>query len=91
MYFAHQAFLDSGETGWFLGFPSAAAWQVYGVWFAGVVLVAAYSAGFRRYILSEDDERRFEELLRESGETRNWETAPQEFAKAKIRYRRALG
>lgn len=66
MYFQHQAFLETGVTGWFLGFPTATAWQVYGIWFAGVVLVAIYSAGFRRYILSEDDERRFEELLKES-------------------------
>ncbi len=66
MYFQHQAFLETGDTGWFLGFPTATAWQVYGVWFAGVVMIAIYSAGFRRYILSEEDERRFEELLRES-------------------------
>lgn len=65
MYFQHQAFLETGVTGWFLGFPTATAWQVYGIWFAGIVLIAIYSAGFRRYILSEDDERRFEELLRE--------------------------
>jgi len=65
MYFGHQAFLATGETGWFLGFPAATAWQVYGVWFAGVVLVAIYSAGFRHYILSEDDERRFKKLVRE--------------------------
>lgn len=65
MWLGHQAFLATGETGWFLGFPTATAWQVYGVWFAGVVLVAVYSAGFRHYILSEDDERRFEQLVRE--------------------------
>ncbi len=71
MYFGHQAFLETGETGWFLGFPTATAWQVYGVWFAGIVMIAVYSAGFRRYILSEDDERRFEELLRESEDLRD--------------------
>ena len=71
MYFGHQAFLETGETGWFLGFPTATAWQVYGVWCAGVVMIAVYSAGFRRYILSEDDERRFEELLRESEDLRD--------------------
>ena len=71
MYSGHQAFLETGETGWFLGFPAATAWQVYGVWCAGLVLVAVYSAGFRRYVLSKDDERRFEELLRESGESRD--------------------
>lgn len=71
MYFGHQAFLDSGETGWFLGFPTATAWQVYGVWLAGVVLIAVYSAGFRNYVLSEDDELRFEELLREFGDSRD--------------------
>lgn len=66
MYFGHQAFLANGETGWFLGFPTATAWQVYGVWFAGVILIAVYSGGFRSYILSETDERRFEQLLREA-------------------------
>ncbi len=66
MYFGHLAFLASGETGWFLGFPAATAWQVYGVWFAGVILIAVYSGGFRSYILSESDERRFERLLREA-------------------------
>ncbi len=71
MYFGHQAFLETGETGWFLGFPTATAWQVYGVWFAGVVLIAVYSAGFRNYVLSEDDELRFEELLREFGDSRD--------------------
>ena len=66
MYSGHQAFLASGETGWFFGFPAATAWQVYGVWFAGVILIAVYSGGFRNYILSEKDEIRFEQLLRES-------------------------
>ncbi len=66
MYFGHQAFLANGETGWFLGFPAATAWQVYGMWFSGVILIAVYSGGFRSYILSESDERRFEQLLRET-------------------------
>ena len=65
MYTGHQAFLDTGATGWLLGFPTATAWQVYGIWFSGVVLIAIYSAGFRNYVLSEDDERRFEDLLEE--------------------------
>ena len=63
MYAGHQAFLETGATGWLLGFPTATAWQVYGIWFSGVVLIAIYSAGFRNYVLSEDDERRFEDLL----------------------------
>lgn len=71
MYFGHQAFLEMGETGWLLGFPAATAWQVYRVWFAGVVLIAVYSAGFRHYVLSEDDELRFEELLRKFGDSRD--------------------
>ena len=71
MYFQHQAFLETGKTGWFAGFPAATAWQVYGVWFAGIALIAIYSAGFRHYILSENDEQRFRKLLRESGESRD--------------------
>ena len=70
IYWQHQVFLESGETGWLLGFPTATAWQIYGIWFAGVLLIAVYSAGFRRYVLSEEDERRFEELLQEFRESR---------------------
>ena len=65
MFAGHQAFLETGFTGWLLGFPTATAWLVYGVWFSGVVLIAIYSAGFRNYVLSKEDERRFEELLKE--------------------------
>ena len=60
---SHRAFLDSSETGYFLGFPIATAWMIYGVFFAGALLVLFYVVKFRRYFYSEDDDAEFEKLL----------------------------
>lgn len=65
MYSGHQQFLDTGITTYFMGFPAATAWQVYGTWFGAIPLILIYSMGFRKWILTEDDERQFEQLLAE--------------------------
>ena len=65
---AYRDFLDSGETTYFAGFPVATAWQVYGIWLAGVGLVLLYVIGFRRFIWSIDDERAFAALVTEYSE-----------------------
>jgi hypothetical protein len=66
MYSSHQQFLETGETGYFLGFPTATAWQVYGTWLCAIPLIVLYSVGFRQFIFSEEDEARFQALLEES-------------------------
>jgi hypothetical protein len=63
MYSQHQNFLETGETAYFLGFPIATAWQTYGTWLAAIPLVLIYSFGFHRYIYTENDEARFNQLL----------------------------
>lgn len=65
MYSGHQAFLQSGTTEYFLGFPVATAWQVYGTWLGGIPLILIYSIGFRKYIYTEEDEQKFEQLMQE--------------------------
>jgi hypothetical protein len=65
MYSGHQHYLESGETGYFLGFPIATAWQAYGTWFGAVPLIVVYCLGFRRFILSKADEAEFNRLLNE--------------------------
>lgn len=66
MFSQHQAFLETGETGYFLGFPTATAWQVYGTWLCAMPLILLYTIGFRHYIFSEEDEAAFQQLVKEA-------------------------
>lgn len=63
MYSGHQAFLETGVTSYFMGFPVATAWQVYGTWLGAIPLIILYSVGFRKFIFTEEDEIKYEELL----------------------------
>lgn len=69
MYAGHQAFLETGVTGYFMGFPTATAWQVFGTWLAAIPLVLIYTLGFRKFIFTHEDERRYEQLLSELAES----------------------
>lgn len=69
MYFGHQAFLATGETAYFLGFPVATAWQIFGTWFGAIPLILLYVAGFKTYIHSDDDERAYQQLLSDNNAT----------------------
>lgn len=62
----YQSFLDTGVTAYFLGFPVATAYQLFGTWLTAIPLVLIYSLGFRKYIFTEEDEQKFEQLLEES-------------------------
>ncbi len=63
MYQGHQDFLASGETGYFLGFPTATAWAVYGTWLGAIPLIVVYVAGFKRFIFTPEDKAKYQELL----------------------------
>ncbi|MEX0962718.1 MAG: hypothetical protein WDZ52_01575 [Pseudohongiellaceae bacterium] len=63
MYSAHQAYLETGTTSYFMGFPVATAWQVYGTWLSAIPLILLYSLGFRKFIFTEEDEKQYEQLL----------------------------
>lgn len=63
---SHQQFLATGETSYFMGFPEATAWAIYGVWAGAVPLMILYVVGFRQYIYTEDDEAEFNTLLEET-------------------------
>lgn len=73
MYSGHQAFLASGETAYFMGFPVATAWQMYGTWLGAIPLILVYSLGFDQYIYTPEDEAAFMALLDKykQTETRN--------------------
>ncbi len=68
MYSGHQQFLETGETGYFLGFPTATAWATYGTWLAAIPPIVIYSWGFRKYIYTPEDQEKYEALLKEKSE-----------------------
>jgi|TARA_B110000967_G_scaffold200944_1_gene237494 hypothetical protein len=63
MYSGHQAFLETGVTSYFMGFPVATAWQVYGTWLGAIPLIILYTVGFRKFIFTDEDEQKYEKLL----------------------------
>lgn len=67
MYYGHLDYLETGETGYFLGFPVATAWQMYGTWFGAIPLILIYTLGFRTYIHTDDDEAKYQQLLKDNG------------------------
>ncbi|PCI80252.1 MAG: hypothetical protein COB20_03450 [SAR86 cluster bacterium] len=68
MYSGHQAFLETGVTRYFMGFPVATAWQVYGTWLGAIPLIVLYSVGFRKFVFTVEDERKYEQLLEKIAE-----------------------
>lgn len=67
MYSGHLHFLETGETGYFLGFPTATAWQMYGTWIGAIPLVLIYVLGFKTFIHSDEDEQTYQQLLKDNG------------------------
>ncbi|NWG47283.1 MAG: hypothetical protein HXY25_12160 [Alphaproteobacteria bacterium] len=67
---SYRHYLQSSETSFFLGFPTPSAWMIYGVWSSALILVGLYVFGFRRFVLTREDEARFEALLAERRRTR---------------------
>ena len=63
MYSSHLQYLETGNTGYFLGFPIATAWAVYGTWLGAIPLVILYSMGFHKYIYTPEDEKQYKKLL----------------------------
>ena len=68
MYSGHQQFLQTGTTAYFMGFPLATSWQVYGTWLGAIPLILIYTLGVRKYIYTVEDEEKFEQLLTEMKE-----------------------
>ena len=67
MFSSHQEFLQTSDTGYFMGFPVPTAWQVYGTWVGAIPLILMYSCGFRKFIYTHDDEEEFNAILTRAG------------------------
>lgn len=69
LFSGHQQYLATGETQYFLGFPVATAWAVYGVYLAGVSFIVLYVLGFKKFIWSDQDESEFQQLVNKNNTT----------------------
>lgn len=65
MFSGHLEFLDTGVSGYFMGFPTATAWQTYGTWLGAIPLILIYCIGFNKFIYTKEDEEKFNALLAE--------------------------
>lgn len=66
IFSGYAAFLDTGETDYFLGFPVASAWMMFGIWFGGALLAVIYVVGFRRFVYTAEDEAAYDLLEAEA-------------------------
>ncbi|MEM9014173.1 MAG: hypothetical protein AAGB02_03605 [Pseudomonadota bacterium] len=63
LFLAYRAYLESGSTMYFLGFPVASAWMVYGIWIGHLPLTVIYVFGFHKRIFTEKDQAEFAAIL----------------------------
>jgi hypothetical protein len=63
---AYRTYMLEGPVRLFLGFPLPTAIMLYVLFPASLIFTVAYVAGFRRWVLSEDDEASYERLLAET-------------------------
>jgi hypothetical protein len=44
--------------------PVPTAWMLYGIWFVPLVFIVLYVYGFRKHVLSKEDEEAFHEMIK---------------------------
>jgi hypothetical protein len=59
LFFSYKQFLDTGETGYFFGFPVPTAWMIYGTWISALSFISVFGLGFRVFVLPKEDEDAF--------------------------------
>ena len=64
--FTYARYTGTAEIPFFGGFPLPTAWMIYGMWFFPLILVGLYMALFDRFVLTEDDQARFQDLVAEN-------------------------
>lgn len=63
-YFSDSHYVATGHNHFFRGWPTPTAWMIYVMWATPVLFVLIYIFKFRDWILTEEDESRFEELVK---------------------------
>jgi len=63
-YISDSYYVETAHTRFFLGWPVPTAWMIYIMWSTPTLFVLMYIFKFRDWILTEEDEARFEELVK---------------------------
>ncbi len=63
---AYASYTGSPEAVFFAGFPAPTAWMIYGMWLFPLVFVGLYMALFDRWVLTDQDLARFDDLVKEN-------------------------
>ena len=61
----YHLYTSGHAVGFFGGFPAPTAWMIYGMWLFPLLFVALFLFQFDRWIFSEADLKRFQDLVRE--------------------------
>jgi phosphatidylserine synthase len=59
----YRTYQAGGDHALFLGLPAPTAWMLYGVWWVPMYFILLYIFAFDRYVFSEADQLRFNEIL----------------------------
>ncbi len=70
LFSSYTHFLETGETEFFLGFPVASAWMMFGIWLSGALFAVIYVIGFRRFVFTAEDEAAYDLLESEANQRR---------------------
>lgn len=63
-YLSDVHYVETEHTRFLLGWPIPTAWMIYAMWAAPLLFVCIYVFKFRDWILTEEDESRFSELVK---------------------------
>jgi len=63
-YLSDAHYASSGHDRFFLGWPIPTAWMIYVMWSTPVLFVLIYIFKFRDWVLTDEDESRFEDLVK---------------------------
>jgi len=63
-YYSDISYVETGHDRFFGGWPMPTAWMIYVMWSTPVLFVLIYIFKFRDWILTVEDESRFEELVK---------------------------
>lgn len=70
MVLTYRSYVDATEHALFLGFPIPTAWMMYGVWLVPLVFMLVYLFTFDSWFYTDEDRKRFEQLLAQQGPER---------------------
>lgn len=63
-FWSYLDYHDGISNNYFGGFPAPTAWMLYGMWFVPGILTLAYIFKFQNWILTEEEEAEFYEIVK---------------------------